>query len=376
MEDQEQVQNLQGQVSELKDQVSELMKLMREMSQNKPASDLNLPLPPPPPTTVDSHYASTSFTFQPPIQDPTVTVNPVPLNNEPPFSYYPTIPNAEPSLSVPNPPIHSAPHFPVGGVPHTTGGEGKMRENEKLSALEERLRAIEGLNMYGSVDVASLRLVPDVVVPPKFKVPDFDKYTGNSDPRIHLATYIAKMSSMTDDDRLLIHFFHKSLSGAALRWCVQLDRSRLRSWKDLAEAFLKQYKFNCDVAPTRRDLQNLVQKDRESFKEYAQRWREKAAEVHPPVTDNELCSLFIETLKAPYFNLMIGNTSNSFSDIIQAGERIEANLRMGRLQELAENLIKDRNFGKKKEGDVHSTPQNNYSPFPQNNYRPYPPPHG
>ncbi|KAJ9168548.1 hypothetical protein P3X46_020054 [Hevea brasiliensis] len=345
MEDQEQAQNLQGQVSELKDQVSELMKLMREMSQNKPASDLNLPLPPPPPTTVDSHYASTSFTFQPSIPDPKVTVNPVPLNNEPPFPYYPAIPNAEPSLSVPNPPIHSAPHFPVGGVPHTTGGESKMRENEKLSALEERLRAIEGLNMYGSVDVASLRLVPDVVVPPKFKVPDFDKYTGNSDPRIHLATYIAK----------IVH----------------------RALKDLAEAFLKQYKFNCDVAPTRRDLQNLVQRDKESFKEYAQRWREKAAEVHPPVTDNELCSLFIETLKAPYFNLMIGNTSNSFSDIIQAGERIEANLRMGRLQELAENLIKDRDFGKKKEGDVHSvTRQNNYSPFPQNNYRPYPPPHG
>ncbi|KAJ9128407.1 hypothetical protein P3X46_035203, partial [Hevea brasiliensis] len=58
-----------------------------------------------------------------------------------------------------------------------------------------------------------------------------------------------------------------------------------------------------------------------------------AAEVYPLVTDNELCSLFIETLKAPYFNLMIGNTSNSFSDIIQAGKRIEANLRMGRLQE-------------------------------------------
>jgi len=329
MEDQEQVQNLQGQVSELKDQVSELMKLMKEMSQNKPASDLNLLLPPPPPPTNDPHQASTSFTFQSPIPDPTVTVNPVVMTNEPPFSYYPAIPNAEPSLSVPSPPIHSAPHFPVGGAPHTTGGESKMRENEKLSALEERLRAIEGLNMYGSVDVASLRLVPYVVVPPKFKVPDFDKYTGNSDPRIHLATYIAKMSSMTDDDRLLIHFFHESLSGTALRWCVQLDRSRLRSWKDLAEAFLKQYKFNCDVAPTRRDLQNLVQRDREGFKEYAQRWREKAAEIYPPVIDNELCSLFIETLKAPYFYLMIGNTSNNFANIIQTGERIEANLRLG-----------------------------------------------
>ncbi|KAJ9187255.1 hypothetical protein P3X46_002733 [Hevea brasiliensis] len=329
MEDQEQVQNLQGQVSELKDQVSELMRLMREMSHNKPASEPNLPLPPPPPTTIDSHHASTSFTFQPSIPDPTITVNLAPLNNDPPFSYYPAISNAEPYPSVLIPPIHSTPHFPTGGVSLAVGGENKTRENEKLSALEERLRAIEGLNMYGSVDVASLRLVPDVVVPPKFKVPDFDKYTGNSDPRIHLATYIAKMSALTEDDRLLVHFFHESLSGAALRWCIQLDRSKLRSWKDLADAFLKQYKFNCDVAPTRRDLQNLVQRDRESFKEYAQRWREKAAEVYPPITDNELCSLFIETLKAPYFNLMIGNTSNSFSDIIQAGERIEANLKMG-----------------------------------------------
>ncbi|KAJ9145779.1 hypothetical protein P3X46_028121 [Hevea brasiliensis] len=338
----------------------------------------SLPLPPPPPATNDPHQATTSFTFQSPIPDPTIIVNPATMNNDLPYSHYPTISNTDPYPSILIPLVHSTPHFPTGGAFHTVGAEHKTKENEKLFALEERLRAIEGLNMYGSVDVASLRLVPDVVVPPKFKVPDFDKYTGNSDPRIHLATYIAKMSALTDDDRLLVHFFHESLSGAALRWCIQLDRSKLRSWKDLADAFLKQYKFNCDVAPTRRDLQNLVQKDRESFKEYAQRWREKAAEVHPPVTDNELCSLFIETLKAPYFNLMIGNTSNSFSDIIQAGERIEANLRMGRLQELAKNPAKKTaNFGKKKEGDVHSiTRQNNYSPLPQNNYRPYPSPHG
>ncbi|KAJ9170030.1 hypothetical protein P3X46_018167 [Hevea brasiliensis] len=300
---------------------------MREMSHNKPAIDPNLPLPPPPPTTVDSHHASTSFTFQPSILDPTITVNPATLNNDPPFSYYPAVSNTEPYPSVLIPPIHSAPHFPTGGVPLAVGGENKMRENEKLSALEERLRAIEGLNMYGSVDVASLRLVPNVVVPPKFKVPDFDKYTGNSDPRIHLATYIAKMSALIDDDRLLVYFFHESLSGAALRWCIQLDRSKLCSWKDLADAFLKQYKFNCDVAPTRRDLQNLVQRDRESFKEYAQRWREKAAEVYPLVTDNELCSL------------------------------IEANLRMGRLQELTENPAKkNASFGKKKEVPIPLDP--------------------
>ncbi len=63
--------------------------------------------------------------------------------------------------------------------------------------------------MYGSIDVSSLRLVPDVVVPPKFKVPKFDRYNRNSDPRIYLATYIAKMSALTKVDKLLVHFSMK-----------------------------------------------------------------------------------------------------------------------------------------------------------------------
>ncbi len=87
------------------------------------------------------------------------------------------------------------------------------------------------------------------------------------------------------------------------------------------------------------------------------------------MTDNELCYLFIETLKALYFNLMIGNTSNSFSVIIQMGERIEANIQLGRLQEVVGEsfMKKSTNFGKKKEGDVHSISKQTH-PLPQNNF--------
>jgi len=140
MEDQEQVHNLQGQVSELKDQVSELMRLMREMTQNKPASEPNLPLPPPPPTTNDPHQASTSFTFQSPIPDPTITVNPATTNNDLPSSHYPAVSNTDPYPSILIPPVHSNPHLPTGGVFHAVGGENKTKESEKLSALEMRER--------------------------------------------------------------------------------------------------------------------------------------------------------------------------------------------------------------------------------------------
>jgi len=53
---------------------------------------------------------------------------------------------------------------------------------------------------------------------------------------------------------------------------------------DLADAFVKQYKYNIDSAPDRLQLQNMAKKDTESFKEYAQRWRELAAHVEPPAT--------------------------------------------------------------------------------------------
>jgi len=43
--------------------------------------------------------------------------------------------------------------------------------NDKLRILEERLRAIEGGGNFGRGDASDLCLVPDVVIPPKFKVP-------------------------------------------------------------------------------------------------------------------------------------------------------------------------------------------------------------
>ncbi|KAI5396379.1 hypothetical protein KIW84_062545 [Lathyrus oleraceus] len=44
-----------------------------------------------------------------------------------------------------------------------------------------------------------------------------------------------------------------------------------------SEAFVKQYKYNVEMAPDRDQLRSLSQKDKETFKEYAQRWRELAA---------------------------------------------------------------------------------------------------
>jgi hypothetical protein len=49
---------------------------------------------------------------------------------------------------------------------------------EKWVALEERVRAVEGNNLYDPVKAAEMCLVPNIVIPKKFRVPEFVKYTG------------------------------------------------------------------------------------------------------------------------------------------------------------------------------------------------------
>ena len=109
----------------------------------------------------------------------------------------------------------------------------------KLEVLEERLRAIEGAGSYGFGDAADLCLVPDVVIPPKFKVPEFEKYKGSTCPKSHVIVYCRKMAIHAQDEKLLIHFFQDSLEGMALNWYMHLEPTHIHSWKDLVDAFLK-----------------------------------------------------------------------------------------------------------------------------------------
>ncbi|KAA0045013.1 Gag-pro-like protein [Cucumis melo var. makuwa] len=215
---------------------------------------------------------------------------------------------------VPKNPLYAVPPI-VPGIEHLEA-QAKIQDmgqnentptKEKLDVLEERLLAIEGTDVYGNIDATQLCLVPDLIILAKFKVPKFDKYNGSTCPRSHLIMYCRKMAAHINNDKLLVHYFQNSLTGPTSRWYIQLDNAHIHVWKDLADEFLKQYKHNIDMAPDRLDLQQMEKKSSESFKEYAQRWRDMSVEVHPPLTDKEMTSMFMNTLRAPFYDRMIGN---------------------------------------------------------------------
>lgn len=223
--------------------------------------------------------------------------------------------------------------------------ESVQGEDKKYRLLEERLKSVEGQGALG-MDLTDLGLVPGVKVPPKFKVLVFEKYNGTTCPKTHVRSYYRKMSVYSSDEKLLMHFFQDSLAGASLEWYMQLESIYIRSWRDLVESFVKHYCYNLDMAPNRTQLQNLTQGTNESFKEYAQKWRELAARVQPPLMERELVDMFMGTLQGPYYDRMVGSTSVGFSELVMAGEGIEAGMKMGRIQIVgASNGVDKKPFG-------------------------------
>jgi hypothetical protein len=129
---------------------------------------------------------------------------------------------------------------------------------------------------------------------------------------------------------------------------------------------LAQYGFNSQIAPDRFDLQRMEKKSNETFREYAQRWREKAARARP-LDEREMVKIFVDTLKNPYFDRMIGLQLQFFVDLIPVGKRIEDAVKtkkivdMSALLALAEQASKKAPT-KKKEGDVQMIEMSNGRP--------------
>ena len=68
------------------------------------------------------------------------------------------------------------------------------------------------------------------------------------------------------------------------------------------------------------------------------------------MTDKELNKMFLNTLKAPYYDRMIGNSNTNFSDVVSAGEMIESGVKLGKIQ----GMEARKPTPKKKEGETHA----------------------
>jgi hypothetical protein len=130
------------------------------------------------------------------------------------------------------------------------------------------------------------------------------------------------------------------------------------------------------MTPDRMQLQDLTKKGMETFKEYAQRWRELASQVEPPLSERELVRIFLGTLQAPYYEKVIESASSGFSDLVTIGEMVELGLKNGKIPNAQSGQTVARkfptSFPKKKEEETNAVmtdPRNSYRPL-ANAYHP------
>ncbi|KAF8370061.1 hypothetical protein HHK36_031905 [Tetracentron sinense] len=186
----------------------------------------------------------------------------------------------------------------------------------------------------------------------------------------------------------------RSLTEEALDWYSTIDHTKLKVWRDLAKVFLDHFQFNTIDVTNCMDVQRMYKKSTETFKQYAHKWRGVTARVKPLMTEIELISTFISTLKQPYYGYLLGYYALNFAKIIHIEDEIDDVIKTGKLAdyEYLNNMfeqqtianattkrpINGRRENGKKEGDVQivmvNHPQNSYAQpmYTQPSYPSYP----
>ncbi|XP_077219123.1 uncharacterized protein LOC143853289 [Tasmannia lanceolata] len=82
--------------------------------------------------------------------------------------------------------------------------------------------------------MADFMLYPGVTLPPRFKVPDMDKYDGTGCPRSHLMSVLPLLQQhgLSPDQVALL--FPRSLVGVAKKWFLSLKSEEIRTLEDIA----------------------------------------------------------------------------------------------------------------------------------------------
>ena len=102
----------------------------------------------------------------------------------------------------------------------------------------------------------------------------------------------------------------------------------------------------------------MVKKESEAFKEYAQRWRDLAAQVAPPMVEREMITMMVDTLPVLYYEKLVGYMPSSFANLVFTGERIEVGLKRGKFDHVSSTSTNARRIratgAKRKERDTHA----------------------
>ena len=135
-------------------------------------------------------------------------------------------------------------------------------------------------------------------------MPTLDKFNETGCLEFHLKMYMRAMQPLGVIEELLAQMFQNTLTEVALRWFLNLNDARVRSWEDICRQFHNQYKYNIEVDVTRRVLETTKQEPKESFSAFITKWRSKAAQMMNRSSEEEQLSMVVKNLLPIYYKYL------------------------------------------------------------------------
>ncbi|KAK5846032.1 hypothetical protein PVK06_002298 [Gossypium arboreum] len=77
-------------------------------------------------------------------------------------------------------------------------GEFPKQLEDRYKWLEEKFKALESVDYQCGMDAKKLSLVLDLMLPSKFKIPEFEKYNRTSYPEAHITMFSRRMTGQFD----------------------------------------------------------------------------------------------------------------------------------------------------------------------------------
>ena len=108
-----------------------------------------------------------------------------------------------------------------------------------------------------------------------------------------------------------------------------MDGSRRRTWDDLTQEFLRQFAFNTVIDVSRRELEALRQRLKESVTSFISRWREKISEIIDRSSKNEQISMIMRSLQPKFARHLMRFPHTNFGSLLQALYGIEEGITRG-----------------------------------------------
>ncbi|XP_077248353.1 uncharacterized protein LOC143887978 [Tasmannia lanceolata] len=109
--------------------------------------------------------------------------------------------------------------------------------------MDKLAQEMENIKFQGpkKLNMADFMLYPGVTLPPRFKVPDMDKYDGTGCPKSHLMSVLPLLQQHGLSPEQVALLFPRSLVGTAKKWFLSLKSEEIRTLENIANRFVEQF---------------------------------------------------------------------------------------------------------------------------------------